>query len=473
VAFTEFYCNASTGSNMNGGSDENGSPSYTHTNGGWNSGTGVYTPTSGDPSASGVTVGQFAHVFTDGSTTPTRIARVTAVNSTTITLSTTAGSGTAPTTAGSGISINVGGAWKGPTGASGFPLNFVTALLTDASANPPRVNLKNNATYSITSAITRSGTDVRFQGYTSSAGDGGKATLDGGTAGASYTLLTLSGARNHLVDLIFQNNGATGSSAGLTISASSAFLERVVVNSVRGTGFNLTGSPILTECEAYSCNQSNTASSGGFVASGTFAFCSRCVAHDCAGSNNWGFLLVANHLALVDCIADTITGRGFGTTANGVMALRNCVAYSSGSSGFVNTGGAGVFWLENCQFVSNSGYGVEGPGATSNNVIVSTCAFYSNTSGQTNAVNASLVTGSVTLTGSPFVAASTGDFDLNSTAGAGAACRGAGRGNFTQTQASYTGTLSYPDIGASQHQDAGGSSGPVGTARIVQNIGTY
>ena len=101
---------------MNGGGlNSNGEPAtsavYSATNGGWNSGTGVFTPTSGNPSAT-VTVGDWANVFTDGSTTPVFIGRVTAVNATTVTVSTTAKSGTAPTTAGTGISINVGGERK-------------------------------------------------------------------------------------------------------------------------------------------------------------------------------------------------------------------------------------------------------------------------------------------------------------------------------------------------------------------------
>ena len=98
-------------------------PVYSATNGGWNSGTGVFTPTSGNPSLS-VTAGDFAHVFVDGSTTPTRIARVTSVNSTTVTLSTTAGVGTAPTTAGRGVFFNSGGGWGGAGGGGGVSFSF-------------------------------------------------------------------------------------------------------------------------------------------------------------------------------------------------------------------------------------------------------------------------------------------------------------------------------------------------------------
>ena len=58
--YTEFYCNASTGSNVNGGSDA-GSPSMSDTagTGSWNSGTNVYVSAS---TTGTVTVGQFMSI---------------------------------------------------------------------------------------------------------------------------------------------------------------------------------------------------------------------------------------------------------------------------------------------------------------------------------------------------------------------------------------------------------------------------
>jgi hypothetical protein len=63
----------------------------------------------------------------------------------------------------------------------------------------------------------------------------------------------------------------------------------------------------------------------------------------------------------------------------------------------------------------------------------------------------------VSLTGNPFTASASGDFSLNSTAGAGAAVRAAGwPGVFPGGL-----TTGYLDGGAAQHQDAGGGpSGP-------------
>jgi len=472
MSFTDFFTNASTGSNMNGGSDENTSPAYSATNGGWNSGTGVFTPTSGDPSAVSPTlVGQFAHVFTDGSTTPTRIARVTAVSSTTLTLSTTAGSGTAPTTAGTGISVNVGGVWKGPNGTVGFPFSgaTLTSAATNASGDLPFINMKNGTNYAITAAITWSSANVSVGGYTSTVRDGGKAVIDGGTSGSSYVLLTVSGTPCEVMDLILQNNGATGSAAGLSNSNNRNTFRRVVVNSVRGAGFVNTFVGRFTQCEAYACNQSNTAATAGFNITAA-AVLKRCVSHDNTGSNSSGFVITPTvPVTLIGCIADTNGQHGFSGTGIGPVVLQNCIASANTSDGARHADATCAWDVENCIFSTNGGYGFTSTANAGDELVNN--AFRSNTSGQTNNTNADLVTGSVTLTGDPFTDAANGDFTLNNTSGAGASCRGAGIGTYTQTASSYAGTVGYPDIGI-QHQETGGG-GPVARQTIRTNIGTY
>src|SRR3990167_1101940 len=225
MAFTEFCCR-SGGSNLNGGALASGAePSttavYTCINSNWD-GTSIFTPTDGSTPASSVTVGDFASVYLDAAAVAVYVSRVTVVAAGVngaITLSTTAKSGTAPTVGATGRSIKVGGAWKGPNAAEGFPFNFINEACTNSSDNPVRVNFKNDASYSITAAMTHTLIGPTFfQGYTSAFGDLGKATIDGGTSGASYVLLTFSGngtARCYGLDLIFQNNGATGSANGV------------------------------------------------------------------------------------------------------------------------------------------------------------------------------------------------------------------------------------------------------------------
>ena len=77
--------------------------------------------------------------------------------------------------------------------------------------------------------------------------------------------------------------------------------------------------------------------------------------------------------------------------------------------------------------------------------------------------------GWITLTGSPYNNAAGGDFSLNSTAGAGAACKGAGIPSSFGGQS----TSSYPSVGAAQPQPtvAGGvSQQQTGTRAMIVRV---
>src|SRR5437763_1304956 len=107
MAFTEFYCDAASGAQINAGDNKT---VVTSTNGDWgNAAANRFTAASGTP-FSGVSVGDFASVYLDGATTAVYIARVTAVNGggASLDLSSTAKCGTAPTTGATGRSCTVG-----------------------------------------------------------------------------------------------------------------------------------------------------------------------------------------------------------------------------------------------------------------------------------------------------------------------------------------------------------------------------
>jgi hypothetical protein len=416
----------------------------TYTNGGWNSGTGVFTPAAGNPVSAGVVVGQFCSVYADGASAPTGFV--------------------GPTTAASGLTLVVGGAWAGPAGASGFPFNFIENTLSSASSAPPRVNLKNDQTYSITAQMSRSlaGTSA-FQGYASTFGDGGRATIDGGTSGASYVLLFVSGSLAYLCDLVFQNNGATGTSGGLTFSSDRGVIDRVKVSSVRGHGITVGSTAMLKECEATGCNQSNTSGTAGFNFTGGTPAAFRCVSHDNTGSNSRGFRISATTI-LAGCVSDSNGSHGYEMAQICAPVLTRCVAYGNGGSGYSAAAARGRASLENCVFANNAAWGVVGvaagaaggEGYGTSSVLAANCAFRSNTSGAASNADA---TGSVTLTADPFTDAANRDFSLNDTAGGGADLRGAGRGTFPPGDP----TVSYPDIGATQNLTAGGGGGVSGS----------
>lgn len=435
---------------------------FTFANGGWVDSTGVFTAAGAN--LSGVSVGMFASVHLDAATVGVFIGRITAVNDTldTITVSLTAKSGTPPTTGVTGRSIVVGGVLKGPDAAQGFPFGFVESTMTNAAGDFPRVNLKNNAQYNITSGITHGNAGpIRFKGYTTAPGDGGKATIDGGTSGASYALLTITAANIDLEDIVFANNGATGTAHGLVLGATECMARRIVVHDIRGIGILSTiAGGMIDECEAYACNTSNSSEFAGITTTSPSTILTRCFSHDNSGSNSSGFRLAFG--VAIFCIADSNGSHGFNSiTTDRDFFLIGCDSYNNAGHGahVVNTSGA-LLVVHNSNFVKNGGYGINCSGAGASNGAIVNCGFgagtQANTSGQTNGLSAINVQGSVTYPANvtPWVDPANGDFRIDL-----AAAQGAGRGSFTQTQAGYAGTIGYPDIGAAQSQDAAGGGG--------------
>ncbi len=468
MAFTEFYCNASTGSNLNAGSTT-GAASFTYASGSWVASTGVFTVASGNPSSDGVAVGDFASVYADGSTVTGFVGRVTARDTTTITVSLTAKSGTAPTDGTNTRTLKIGGVWKGPNGTEAFPIGFCDEAMVNASGDFYRVNFKDTATYTITAAMTHAKTGPgHWAGYTTSPGDGGKVTVDGGTSGASYILLTVSAATTRWASFIFQNNGATGTADGVVFTGEASFVASVV-HDIRGDGLFLNVGSFAAEaveCEVYACNKAGTSGDGGFrIVNGSLR---RCISHDNTGSTTVGYTVGGfnSRTEIINCIADSNGGAGLVGVSQTNVRLSGFEAYNNGSHGIsIVSGSAGSFpsivSIENSNFVKNGGYGITSDGNDAL-VTVRQCGFgagtQANSSGQTNNLGKQLVEGSVTYANDaiPWVDPANGDFRITL-----AAAKGAGRGTFTQTAASYAGTIGYPDIGAAQHQDAGGSASGV------------
>lgn len=324
--------------------------------------------------------------------------------------------------------------------------------------------MNGKGTSNITAAVSHSlaGPTV-FQGYTATPGDGGKWTIDGGTTGVSYVLISLAAGSNNCIleDLVFQNNGASGSADGLSIASNRSILRRCVVNGVRGNGFNAAGSSqTLIECEAYGCNQSNTATLAGFLLGTGGVVALRCNAHDNTGSNTNGFNVQVGQL--VNCIADSNGKYGFWANFSGsgtVSLLTGCDSYNNGSDGIAVGNGSNPVSVygENCNLVKNGGYGINGITTGGRCGDFFSCGFGSgtqaNTSGQANGLQSIIVSGSITYAANvtPWVDAPNGDFRINR-----AAAKNTGRGSFTQTQGGYAGSVGYPDVGSNQHLDAGG-----------------
>lgn len=468
--YLEFCCR-SGGSNLNAGTRTGNSTvpgtaaDFTYASGTWVGATNTFTPVSGNPSSDGVVAGDLVSLYADGSTTTGYIAQVASVTATTIVLSGSLAAGTKPSDGAGNRTLKVGGAFAGPNAADGFPFNFgfTNAI---AGSKPVRINVRNDATYSITASMSRSGNGpCRYQGFTTSYGDGGRAIIDGGTTGASYVLYSISAAYITVQDLIFQNNGATGSSNG--ISGGSAYQKyiRCVVNNVRGNGMAIGSSNLAVECEAYACNQNNSSNFAGF-SGGTFI---RCISHDNTGSNSLGFNISASSSTLggaYNCIADSNGSHGFRTSlaAQSQVVYMGCDSYNNTGNGVYLTGsGPASVHIENSNTTKNGLYGVNCDNSGIVDAQMFNCGFgagtEANTSGAVNGLTSSgrefNETGTVNYGSnlSPYNAPSTGDFRITL-----AAAKNAGRGAFLQTAPSYSGTIGYPDIGAAQHIDSGGGS---------------
>lgn len=118
------------------------------------------------------------------------------------------------------------------------------------------------------------------------------------------------------------------------------------------------------------------------------------------------------------------------------LILYRCAIVNNSSDGinFVSSGTdyAPLVAMYNCIISQNGGWGINGGTSPYTNnqpatLVGKNNAFYSNTSG--NYQNFPALVGEVDLTGDPFVNRATPNYNLNSTAGAGAACKAAGWDN--------------------------------------------
>lgn len=439
-SFTEFCCR-SGGSNLNAGTrtgsttEPGTSADFTYTSGTWVSTTRVFTVGSGNPLSDGVAVGDRVSVYPDG-TTPDGVyfGKVSARDATTITVSSSDKFGTAPTDGSSTRTLKVGGAWKGPNGTSGFPFNIIQA---NTPTLYPRINLKNDQTYSVTANISYpNGGESKTQAYTTAYGDLGKATIDGGTSGVSYTVFSPRGNNQITADIIFQNNGATGTAALVDGGGAQITGVRCVFRHSCGTG--VTGYAFgLEECEAYDCNQNNGANLGGVISCGWVV---NTVSHHNAGSNTIG-IGTSN---CYRCISATNGGIGFNN-----CTTFQCCSYNNTSDGF-RIGGV-LFYLENCNSLKNGGWGYNFQSTSIGTI--SELRYGAGTQANTSGGITIGATAAVEVLGTqsaypadvtPWADPANGDFRL-----VRPEAIATGRGAYTSI-GGISGTVGYPDIGAAQ-----------------------
>ncbi len=483
--YTEFYVGTG-GARTNAGDGKTNvqtAQNCTYLQGGGAGGADLFTAPSGTPFAASV-AGDWIAIYTNAASQFTFLGRILVVNSSTsVDISLTSFAGNRPTNL-STWQASVGGVWPKPTVGTTFPLNLTgtnsIAAATNSNGDMPRINYQCVGNAGIDSAMTSGITCSQtgpfvLAGYNATPGDGAshatdpnyKFRIDGSTS--NITLMTVSGAQIRIEDFVFSNN-ATGNVDGLVISGARCTVSRCVAHDIRRAGFSMTaGSGFVNfiECEAYTCNIASVANNGGFVISASsVTIYERCISHD---NTLYGFVTSGTHgtVNYLDCVADTNTSHGFFVQPSVNLAIRfkQSVAYNNGGDGIriSASAGGGSIHIESCNFelngTSGTGYGVNRTDSQNNMGFVYNCVFNTDATignktgsynGLTNFWDVDVATFNpiITTTAEQFNAPSTGDFRTT-----GTDSKGAGRGSYCQTQASYSGTVGYPDVGV-QHLDA-------------------
>lgn len=476
TTFTEFYVNPNAAAgctNVNAGSTSTGTALYTSTAtvaGGWN-GASVFTPDDGSTPASTVSAGMWASVYTNGvNTNAVFVARITTVAAGVngaITVDTTAKMGTAPGVvlgAVAAITIKVGGTWQGPwTNAAGgasvtFPFNFAGPNATNTAGSMTCINFIGGTNYNTSNAITHSVSGpMRWEGYTNTIHDGGRAVFNGGTVVAGYTLLTVSGNRNDMSGFDFLNNGSSGTTALVQFNSNGGVLRNCVFRGSRGSGLATAGLLIVTECESMTNNLSNTSNRGGYENATASVIFLRCISHDNTNANTSGFY-TTQAITLINCLSfrNGLNGLTCNTTADPIVIL-NSDFYWNGSNGFDVSGVPAVsqgLYIENSNFITNGTIGINSSGAAQ---FKRNGEFFNNGFGSGSLTNSSgsfginmtnvFQSGTITYASgvTPWASPNAGNFKINL-----GAAYGTGRGTFTETAVGVSGTVGFPSIGAAQ-----------------------
>jgi hypothetical protein len=341
-------------------------------------------------------------------------------------------------------------------GSSGNPWQTIDRAVTTAVAGD-LAYIKASATYAITAAITLAASGsaaaggITFEGYTTTPGDGGRATLMCGTDANSVDIFNLNGKslitfRN--LSLIHMASTTRGHGfAAKTGHSSYITIENCLIDGCNNGIYAQDASDwSINQLVATNTEIKNCTSHGAGI-SGNFNRFVNCPIHGNTGDGIRTFVVPSGTLIL-DVSDSRIYGNAVGVNAARdqptILSLKNCTVYGNSSHGVssgVTTSNQFVLNLRNNILFLNGGYGIACAKAPDTLTNRKNAYGGPNTSGDRS--NLAAGTGDVSLTGDPFNGAGAGDFSLNDNSGAGHECRG-------------TGDPAYLDIGGLQHQDSGG-----------------
>lgn len=341
------------------------------------------------------------------------------------------------------------------TGAAWKTLNKASTSTTAGDT----IYVKSSATYNEILYFRSTGTatsPVRWEGYSTTPGDNGRATIEAGNTRVSCVRVNNCNY-NFVINFILQ--GPTSEAIHYNDQSTNAFFINCRI--LKGTGTSPASvssagfadfNPTFIGCEISGFTGAGTGT-GAKINPDRIEFCA---IHDNTGNG-----IEVNGFRQLGPVENNLIysngGKGINIAGSAtVESFYNNTIYNNTSDGiYVDGGSDGQVSISNNVIVSNGGYGINIANAPSGTTVVFADKnfFYSNTSGEINNT-ARLVQymANVTLTGSPFTAAGSGDFSLNNTAGAGASVRSANAYNSFPTGL----TVGYLDGGAVQK--SGGST---------------
>lgn len=289
--------------------------------------------------------------------------------------------------------------------------------------------------YTVTAAqtVTAGASSITFRGYGTMRGDGVRAVWK--TSTNSTRLIQFQGTNNYVLrDIEFKNTA--GTQAELWYANGSNSSNMLVYNckftgGTYGIRFDWQVDWTCHQLSVELCEFTGSTSTALFMCFALRMF--GCYVHDNAGEG----VHVSNQdiqtCAVISLCAFRANG-GNAFVSNGsdrAAFLDNCaIVDNSADAIFIESNG--LIQATNCILWNNGGFMVNAPGTQGYRVHLINCARGSNASGDfaanitANVPSALMDENPIQITGDPFSAASSGDFSLNSTAGAGAACKAAG-----------------------------------------------
>ncbi len=356
----------------------------------------------------------------------------------------------------------------GTLGSTGGTAAFGGALLSPGiagsiagSVNSQKMWLK-SGTYDFSNSSNVAGGRVTFasggtdnqvsyiRGYQTTRGDetGTRPILR--PSANTVTLITTNATATRIENLEYVPNGFTGST-GVSGSGTNALISKNKFNGV-SIGVNVTGSSSNVEQNEFlsvtGTGAQVTTGIGISVRHNRFSGGGAPINFTFAGGTVEGNLIYGH------------TGQGVTVSSNSrnVRVANNIIDQRVGNTNNAIQCGS-LTIVENNILMANSSavMVIANPVGTGSNHIVRNNCFYQQSSGALISTFISRQSGNVTLTGDPAMNAAGGDYSLNNTAGAGAACKGVG---FPSALPGLAAPLNYLDVGAYQSQAtaAGGVS---------------